>query len=76
MAERRALGGLHPVTAIAGDPFREPGGGLFEIATGLPGFTADEAPEHLGTGLLLPAWLEPRRAAIERALPPLAVSSG
>ncbi len=53
--------------------FREPGGVLFEIATDPPGFTVDEAPERLGTGLMLPAWLEPMRGEIERALPPLTV---
>ena len=52
--------------------FREPGGVIFEIATDDPGFTADEAPEALGTRLMLPAWLEPRRASIEAQLPPLA----
>jgi glyoxalase family protein len=52
--------------------FREPGGVLFEIATDPPGFTADEAPEALGTALKLPPWLEPQRARIERRLPVLA----
>jgi glyoxalase family protein len=51
--------------------FREPGGVLFEIATDGPGFTADEPAERLGSSLKLPPWLEPRRAEIERALPPL-----
>lgn len=51
--------------------FREPGGVLFEIATDPPGFATDEAPEALGTVLKLPSWLEPRRAEIERRLPPL-----
>ncbi len=51
--------------------FREPGGVLFEIATDAPGFAVDEAAEHLGEALRLPAFLEPRRAAIEAALPPL-----
>jgi glyoxalase family protein len=51
--------------------FREPGGVLFEIATDPPGFAIDEAPEALGTALKLPSWLEPRRAEIERRLPPL-----
>ncbi len=53
--------------------FREPGGVLFEIATDPPGFTVDELPERLGTGLMLPPWLEPLRAEIERALPPLEI---
>jgi glyoxalase family protein len=51
--------------------FREPGGVLFEVATDGPGFTTDESVAELGTGLRLPRWLEPDRAAIERALPPL-----
>ncbi|WP_376791546.1 ring-cleaving dioxygenase [Thermoflexus sp.] len=55
--------------------FREPGGVLFEIATDPPGFTVDEAPERLGTGLMLPPWLEPLRAEIEAALPPLMIST-
>jgi glyoxalase family protein len=53
--------------------FREPGGILFEIATDGPGFAADEPPDHLGERLALPAWLEPRRTAIEQALPSLAL---
>jgi glyoxalase family protein len=51
--------------------FREPGGVLFEIATDPPGFTRDERPEELGTGLKLPPWLEPRRTQIEEMLPKL-----
>lgn len=51
--------------------FREPGGVLFEIATDPPGFATDEAPEHLGERLMLPAWLESERAAVERVLPRL-----
>lgn len=51
--------------------FREPGGVLFEIATDPPGFTIDEAPEQLGSRLMLPPWLEGQRSAIERRLPPL-----
>lgn len=51
--------------------FREPGGVLFEIATDTPGFGIDEAPAELGAALKLPPWLEPRRAELERRLPPL-----
>jgi glyoxalase family protein len=51
--------------------FREPGGVLFEIATEGPGFTVDEPPEELGSALRLPQHLEPRRAEIERGLPPV-----
>jgi glyoxalase family protein len=52
--------------------FLEPGGVLFELATDGPGFAVDEDPAHLGERLVLPPWLEPRRAQIEEALPPLA----
>lgn len=52
--------------------FREPGGVLFEIATDIPGFAVDEDPAALGTALKLPRFLQPQRAAIEAALPPLA----
>jgi glyoxalase family protein len=51
--------------------FREPGGALFEVATDGPGFGVDEPTESLGERLILPPWLEPRRAEIERALPKL-----
>ncbi|HEU4525240.1 MAG TPA: ring-cleaving dioxygenase [Gemmatimonadales bacterium] len=51
--------------------FREPGGALFEVATDGPGFGVDEPTESLGERLILPPWLEPRRAQIERALPKL-----
>lgn len=51
--------------------FREPGGVLFEIATDIPGFAIDEPRERLGETLRLPEWLEPQRAEIESALPPL-----
>ncbi len=51
--------------------FREPSGVLFELATMGPGFAVDEDPEHLGEGLALPPFLEPRRAQIESRLTPL-----
>jgi len=51
--------------------FKEPGGVLFEVATDGPGFTVDEDPETLGEDLILPPWLEPRRAEIEAGLSPL-----
>ncbi len=51
--------------------FREPGGVLFEIATDGPGFATDEDPDHLGEGLALPPFLEPRRAEIQAGLRPL-----
>jgi glyoxalase family protein len=52
--------------------FREPGGVLFEIATDIPGFAADEPVATLGQALKLPPPLEPRRREIEAVLPPLA----
>jgi glyoxalase family protein len=51
--------------------YREPAGVLFEIATDGPGFAIDEPLESLGTILGLPPHLEPHRAEIEAALPPL-----
>lgn len=51
--------------------FREPGGILFEIATNPPGFMVDEKAEDLGTGLVLPPWLESMRKDLEKVLPPV-----
>jgi glyoxalase family protein len=51
--------------------FREPSGVLFEIATRGPGFAVDEPAESLGTSLVLPPFLEHRRAEIEATLTPL-----
>jgi glyoxalase family protein len=51
--------------------FREPNGILFEIATDVPGFAADEPMETLGESLSLPPFLEGRRASIEANLKPL-----
>ena len=53
--------------------FREPGGVLFELATEGPGFAVDEDRAHLGEKLVLPPWLEPDRAEIEKGLPNLSV---
>jgi len=53
--------------------FREPGGVLFEIATDGPGFTVDETPEELGSGLQLPPQYEDRRDNLNFNLPPLTV---
>ncbi|MFB6364175.1 ring-cleaving dioxygenase [Paenibacillus elgii] len=53
--------------------FREAGGILFEIATDPPGFIRDEPAETLGEKLMLPAWYEPHRAAIEANLLPIEV---
>jgi glyoxalase family protein len=51
--------------------FREPSGVLFEIATRGPGFDVDEPAESLGESLVLPPFLEHRRAEIEATLTPL-----
>ncbi len=56
--------------------FRERGGILFEIATDPPGFTVDEAPERLGTGLMLPPRYEDDRQRIARRLPPVRLPGG
>ncbi len=53
--------------------FKEPGGVLFELATEGPGFAVDEDAAHLGETLMLPPWLEPRRAEIQQALPAIAL---
>ena len=74
---RALLEGGYPVTEVRDRKyfksiyFYEPGGVLFEIATNPPGFAVDEAPESLGQALQLPDNLEPMRAEIENALPPL-----
>lgn len=51
--------------------FRAPDGQLLEIATDGPGFAVDEPADRLGSALMLPAWLEPRREEIGAALVPL-----
>jgi glyoxalase family protein len=51
--------------------YREPGGVLFEIATDSPGFTVDQPASELGKKLMLPPWLEPHRAEIERIVTPV-----
>jgi glyoxalase family protein len=51
--------------------FREPGGVLYELATREPGFTVDGPVEELGTTLILPPFLEPRREEIAARLTPL-----
>ncbi len=48
--------------------FREPSGVLYEIADDAPGFGRDE---ELGKRILLPPWLESKRAAIEARLTPI-----
>lgn len=73
--------GLHPTPPIdrfwfQSVYFREPGGVLFELATDGPGFARDENMEQLGEKLILPPWLEPQRAQIASALPPLRMPGG
>ncbi len=51
--------------------FREPNGILFEIATDGPGFAADEDPNSLGEQVVLPPFLESRRASILANLKPI-----
>jgi glyoxalase family protein len=55
--------------------FRKPGRILFEIATDLPGFAADETIDLLGTSLKLPPSLGPLRADIDRRLPHIRLPS-
>lgn len=51
--------------------FHEPGGVLFEIATDVPGMTADEPLATLGTAFVLPAQHEHLRPFLEEHLPDL-----
>ncbi|RYG55437.1 ring-cleaving dioxygenase, partial [bacterium] len=51
--------------------FREPNGILFEIATDGPGFAVDEDAATLGQKVVLPPFLEPRRAQIVANLKPI-----
>lgn len=53
---------------------RTEGGVLFEFATKSPGYTVDEGVDELGERLVLPEWLEDRRAEIEANLPEFPVS--
>jgi glyoxalase family protein len=77
---RVAEEGAHPTPVIDRFWFKsvyflEPGGVLFELATEGPGFAVDEDPVHLGELLVLPPWLEPKRAEIEANLPRLVAPS-
>lgn len=51
--------------------FREPNGILFELATDGPGFAVDEDLATLGEKVVLPPFLEPRRAEIVANLKPI-----
>jgi hypothetical protein len=53
---------------------RSPGGILVECTSNVPGgFYQDEAPDALGTMLLLPPWYEDQRDAILAQLEPITV---
>lgn len=54
--------------------FREPGGVLFEVATGPPGFTVDEEGDALGQTLQLPTQFETMRSALAERLTPIVVA--
>lgn len=54
---------------------RDPDGHIVELATVGPGFAIDEPIETLGTGLMLPPWLEGNRSEIERTLRPIVAMS-
>jgi len=76
MQERLMKAGYHVSDVRDRDYFRsiyyrERGGILFEIATDVPGFAADEPAESLGTALKLPKQFQHARAEIEAALPPI-----
>lgn len=47
---------------------QDPDGHIVELATRGPGFMVDEPGEELGSGLMLPEWLEPQRSTIEGSL--------
>ncbi|MEX0607929.1 MAG: VOC family protein [Balneolaceae bacterium] len=73
--------GLHPTQIIDRHWFnsvyyRIPEGVLFEMASDDPGYTVDEEFEHLGEKLILPPWLEDKRAQIEQILPEIKQSAG
>jgi glyoxalase family protein len=51
--------------------FHDPDGHILEIATTQPGFLIDQTVDRLGEDLMLPPWLEARRASIEPALSPI-----
>lgn len=48
--------------------FRDPDGNLLEVATKGPGYSVDETQETLGSRLVLPKWIEPKRGEIEAYL--------
>jgi glyoxalase family protein len=54
---------------------RDPDGHIVELATAGPGFAFDETVDELGQHLMLPPWLEPRRADIEALLQPVTANA-
>ncbi|HEX4466301.1 MAG TPA: VOC family protein [Solirubrobacteraceae bacterium] len=74
--EKVAAGGAQPTDLVErfyfkSVYFREPSGVLFELASIGPGFSYDEAPEHIGERLSLPPPFEPMREQLEQTLTPL-----
>jgi glyoxalase family protein len=53
----------------------DPDGHIVELATAGPGFSVDEDEAGLGKSLMLPAWLEKKRAEIQAGLTPLKVKA-
>lgn len=51
----------------------DPDGHIVELATVGPGFLVDEDVKTLGTGLMLPPWLESQRELIEARLKPIEI---
>ena len=49
----------------------DPDGHIVELATVGPGFNVDEDWDSLGTGLMLPPWLEKNRSRIEASIQPI-----
>ncbi len=76
VAKALAMSG-HPTTPVIDRDyfyaiyFRSPGGVLFEVATGEPGFARDEEPQQLGEALKLPTQHEHLRARLEAYLEPI-----
>lgn len=77
LVRRALLDAGHAVTPVVDRDyfyaiyFRTPGGVLFEVATGEPGFTRDEDLARLGEALKLPAQHAHLRSRIEAILEPL-----
>ena len=61
-------GSVHHIAWRTADDAQQLDGNLLEVATKGPGYTADESRETLGSRLVLPKWVEPRRTEIEAFL--------